>query len=65
LVIEHESTMTEAIAATAVCRFGCIVSHWLLDTSWGCAFGVGRPGEMVPAGESEWIEVNLDVNPSS
>jgi hypothetical protein len=66
LVVERETTtmMTEAITATTVCRFGCIVSHWLMDTSWGCTFGVGRPGERVPTDESEGSEVDLDVDSS-
>jgi hypothetical protein len=33
----------EAIMATVVYRLVYIVSYWLTDTSWGCAFGVGGP----------------------
>jgi hypothetical protein len=61
LVGERKTATTEAIMVTIVYRFGCIISYGLRDTSWGCAFGVGRPGERVPAGESE----GSDVDPST
>ena len=64
-MFERETTTTEAITATAVCRFGCISSYWFVDTSWGCAFGFGRPGERVAAGGSEGRDVDVDVDPSS
>jgi hypothetical protein len=45
-VLERETTTTGARTATAACRLGCFSSHWLVDTSWGCAFGVGGPREL-------------------
>jgi hypothetical protein len=46
LVGERETATTEAIMATVACRLGSTVSSRLVDTSWGCAFGVGGPREM-------------------
>jgi hypothetical protein len=43
---EHETATTEAIMATVACRLGSTVSYRLVDTSWGCAFGVEGPREM-------------------
>jgi hypothetical protein len=64
-VVERKTTTTEAITVTIVYRFSCIVLYGLMDTSWGCAFGVGRPGERVPAGEGERSNVDVDVDPST
>jgi len=43
LVGERETATTEAVMATVARRLGSTVSSRLVDTSWGCAFGVGGP----------------------
>ena len=50
LVVERETTTAGAKTATAKCHLGCTTLYWSIDTCWGCAFGVGRPGERVAAG---------------
>jgi hypothetical protein len=60
LVVERETTTTRAKTATAKCRLGCTPLYWLVDTFWGCAFGVGRPGERFQEG-GRWLVVERET----